>query len=209
MKILSRRNDIVWINYHGTRRPTVGRADFAAACSALKGVIRGVQRVSPSIVQLTPLVIPGAESALLQRVHQRMLIAQIRRAIRSVIAAGERRVQVWSFAPDVPYLVGEFDEECFVYYCVDEYSQFEGLNASRIISAEHDLIDRADVVVTTSEQLFNTKRARRPDTILMRHGVDYRHFARAWRERLPRPPDLYSIRGPVFGFFGSIPVLAA
>jgi glycosyltransferase involved in cell wall biosynthesis len=204
MKILSRRNEIVWINYHGTRRPTVGRADFAAACSALKRVTRGVQRVSRSIVQLTPLVIPGAESALLQRVHQRMLIAQIRRAVRSIVDPGERRVQVWSFAPDVPYLVGQFDEECFVYYCVDEYSQFEGLNASRIISAEHDLIDRADVVVTTSEQLFNTKRARRPDVILMRHGVDYKHFARAWREPPPRPPDLNSIRGPVFGFFGLI-----
>ena len=38
----------------------------------------------------------------------------------------------------------------------------------------------------------------------MRHGVDYRHFARAWREPPPRPPDLNSIRGPVFGFFGLI-----
>ncbi len=204
MKILSRRNDIVWINYHGTRRPTLDKADFTAACSTLRRVARGIQRVSPSIVQVTPLVIPGVTGKLPRHVHRRLLTAQIRRAIRSVAGADRRPVQIWSFAPDVPYLAGQFDEECFVYYCVDEYSEFDGFNANAIVAAENELIDRADVVVTTSQQLFETKCARRPDVILMRHGVDYNHFARAWRQPLPRPADLASVRGPVFGFFGLI-----
>ena len=204
MKILSRHNDIVWVSYHGTRRPALGNGDLATVCSALKRVMHGVRRVHPSIVQITPLVIPGATSTLLRYVHRRLLIAQIRRAIRSIPGAGRRPVQIWSFAPDVPYLVGEFGEECFVYYCVDEYSQFDGFNTFDITTAENELIDRADVVVTTSEQLFTTKRALRPDVILMRHGVDFNHFARAWREPPPRPPDLASIHGPLFGFFGLI-----
>ena len=204
MKILSQRNDIVWINYHGTRRPTVGKADMTAALSALRRVARGVTRVCPSIRQVTPLVIPGASRPSLQAIHRRLLTAQIRRAIRSVPGATERPVQVWSFAPDVPYLVGKFNEECFVYYCVDEYTKFDGFDTERIAIAEGELIDRADVVVTTSEPLFETKRERRPDTLLMRHGVDYGHFARAWTDPPPRPDDLASIRGPIFGFFGLI-----
>lgn len=204
MKVLSRCNDIVWVNYHGTRRLTMGKSDVAAACSALRRVACGVRRIGPSFVEVTPLVIPGAVGRPARYVHRRLLTAQIRRAIRSVAGTDHRPVQVWSFAPDVPYLVGQFDEECFLYYCVDEYSQFDGFNAGVITEAENGLIDGADVVVATSEQLFETKRARRPDVILMRHGVDHDHFARAWRQPPPRPVELAGIRSPVFGFFGLI-----
>ncbi len=61
-------------------------------------------------------------------------------------------------APDVPYLVGALDEECFVPYCIDEYTQFKGSESDRIAAAENELIDRADVVVTTSTWLEGTGR---------------------------------------------------
>ena len=204
MKILARRNDILWINYHGTRRPGFCRTDLKDAYRTLRRVLCGLGRASPSIVQLTPLVIPGAARGPVQRWHRRMLTAQIGRAIRTVIGGRERPIQVWTFAPDVPYLVGAFDEECFVYYCVDEYTQFDGFDKERLMVVEGELIDRADVVVTTSEPLLITKRARRPDAILIRHGVDYDHFATAWRVRPERPTDLAAVRNPMFGFFGVI-----
>ncbi|UCC28901.1 MAG: glycosyltransferase [Phycisphaerales bacterium] len=202
MRILSRHNDVLWINYHGSRRPEINGRDLKGTCSALARVSHGIRRATSSIFQLTPLVLPGATNPLLQRLHQRMLIAQIRRGIRIVSGGREKPVQVWSFAPDVPYLVGPFDEECFIYYCVDEYTQFEGFDSRRIAAAENEMIDRADVVVTTSEPLLITKRARRHDTVLVRHGVDYDHFAAAWWSSLPRPADLAAIPRPIFGFFG-------
>ena len=131
-----------------------------------------------------------------------MLIAQIRRGIRTVSGGRDKPVQVWSFAPDVPYLVGAFDEVCFIYYCVDEYTQFEGFDCRRIAAAESEMIDHADLVVTTSEPLLTTKGAQRRDTVLVRHGVDYDHFAAAWCSSLPRPVDLATIPRPIFGFFG-------
>jgi glycosyltransferase involved in cell wall biosynthesis len=204
MRILSRHNDILWINYHGSRRPKLNRADLTGAGRALRRVTRGLRRVSSSIAQLTPLVIPGATHPWLRRLHERMLISQIGRAIREV--AGDRRppVQVWSFAPDVPYLVGAFDEECFLYYCVDEFAQFEGFDPDRIRAAENELVRRATVVVTSSEPLLASRRAIRPDTVLVRHGVDFDHFASAWRSSLAQPADLAAIPRPIFGFFGLI-----
>ncbi len=204
IRILSRFNEIVWVAYHGSRRPAVSRVDASAAWSVLRRVVRGVRRVAPSIIEVTPLVIPDARHPWLQWCHQRMLIAQIRRAVRSVQRGSARPVQVWTFAPDVPYLVGQFEEECFLYYCVDEYTEFEGFDRDRIAVAEGALLDRADVVVTASESLHEGKRRRRPDAALVRHGVDYDHFASAWRQRLTRPPDLASIPNPMFGFFGLI-----
>ncbi|UCE59341.1 MAG: glycosyltransferase [Phycisphaerales bacterium] len=204
MKILSRHNDIVWINYHGTRRPQMTRTDLRASLSALKRIVQGVDRVSPSIVQMTPLVIPGAGNQLMRSLHERMLVGQIRRAVRAIDPAGKKPLQVWSFAPDVPSLVQSLGEECFVYYCVDEHSQFDGVDADRIRRAEAELVKRADLVITSSKTLMEAKQAVRPDAVLMRHGVDFERFSAAWREQLPCPSDLQTIPRPIFGFFGVV-----
>lgn len=204
MRILSRHNEILWINYHGTRRPSLGRTDLRDAFGALRRVAGGMRRVTPSIVQLTPLVIPGARSACVNGLHRRLLTASIRRAVKSLSRDREKPIQLWTFAPDVPYLIGAFGEECSVYYCVDEYRKFQGLDTDRIETAERELIDRADVVITTSDALWKSRRTERADTVLIRHGVDFDHFASAWRESLAPPVDLADIPKPIFGYFGLI-----
>lgn len=204
MKILSEKNDIVWINYHGSRRPTANRTDLSAVCTALQRVARGVTRVSPSMLQLTPLVVPGATRRITKWLHRRLLIAQIRRAVHRVDPNGKRPVQVWSFAPDVPFLVNQFNEESFIYYCVDDYLHFDGFDRRSIESAEKQLIDQADLVVTTSRALHDVKSSQRRETLLMRHGVDFDHFASSWRKNLVHPEDIAGLSGPIFGFFGLI-----
>jgi len=197
MRLLARDNVIIWINYHGTRRPSATRADFGAVLSTLRRVARGAEPVSESMVQVTPLVIPGARRAATRAMHRRLLIAQIRRAIRSVRQAAGRPVQVWTFAPDVPFLVGQFGEECFVYYCTDEYREFACLDRATLAAGE-------DALLATSRRLWERKRRRRHDAALALHGVDYEHFAEAWRTPAPLPDDVADLSGPVFGFFGLI-----
>lgn len=204
MRILARHNDILWVNYHGTRCPKVSRVDLKDSLAALRRVAMGLRPAAESITQFTPLVIPGARRTPLRQLHRWFLRAQIRRAVHTVMAGRDKPIQVWSFAPDVPYLVGVLGEECFVYYCVDEYTQFEGFDPKGIADTESKLLARADVVVTTSESLWQTKRACRPDALLVRHGVDYERFATAWRCSPPCPSDLVAVRPPIFGFFGVI-----
>lgn len=203
-KILAQHNQILWVNYHGSRRPTINKYDMFASLARLRHVAGGVRWVNPSMVQVTPLVIPGATHPILQKIHERMLIVQIRRAIRIIRGKQHTPIQVWTFAPDVPCLVGQFNEECFLYYCVDEYTQFEGFDPKRIARAENELLAKSDIVVTTSDLLHQSKSEKRADTILIRHGVDYDHFASAWQSQLEVPKDLVNIPGPIFGFFGLI-----
>lgn len=203
-QILSQHNRVVWVNYHGSRRPSINRFDIKASVDVLRRVAGGIRRVNPNMVQVTPMVIPGATHPLMQNIHKRMLIFQIRRAIRKVCGHQNIPVQIWSFAPDVPYLVGQFNEECFLYYCVDEYTQFEGFDLRHMALAENELLKKSDIVVTTSELLHQTKGAIRPDNILIRHGVDYDHFASAWQSQLEIPEELKEIPHPILGFFGLI-----
>lgn len=202
MRILSRRNHILWINYHGSRRPTVTRGDLRHACTTLCRTTHGLRRASPSIFQMTPLVVPGARHRAVHWIHRNLLVRQIRRAVRKLNRCDALPVQLWSFAPDVPYLCGAFDEECSLYYCVDDYTRFEGYASDWITAAENQLLDRADVVLTSSTKLLEAKRLRRPDALLVGHGVDYDHFASAWRSSWALPADLAPVPRPIFGFFG-------
>ncbi len=201
MKVLARTNQVVWVNYRGSRRPRPCRRDLSAAWHTLRAVWRGAARVADSVVQLTPLVIPGAGGAL-AGFSQRLLVSQIQRLLRHL---PQRPVQLWTFAPDVAYLAGQFGEERLVYYCVDEFGAFEDHDGQAIRRAEQRLLGCADVVITTSQKLYESRSTRHPNTHLVRHGVDYDHFAAAVSDRpLDRPADLADIRRPIFGFFGLV-----
>ena len=201
MKVLSERNHVLWVNYHGSRRVTATAADAKTAAKRLGQVLAGPQRVAPTITVLTPMVLPLPGSAWAERLNRRLLVGQIRRALRGLT---RRPVQVWSFAPDVAYLAGRFDEERFVYYCVDEFAQFVGYSPETTQRLERELIDRADLVITTSRRLQNAKRQYHPQTHLVTHGVDYEHFARAADPDLAVPADVADLPGPILGFFGLI-----
>ncbi len=204
MRILSQRNDVLWINYHGSRRPQLNRHDAGAAFNALKRVTRGLTPVHDRLHHLTPLVLPGAPAPWRQGLNRRLVIQQIRRAARSVRRRPDQPVQLWTFAPDVDYLVGAFGEECCVYYCVDEFSEFNGFDATAIAAAERRLMARADVVIATSQKLYARRKELHPNVHLVRHGVQVEHFAQAVGGELPVPAELADIPRPTAGFIGLV-----
>jgi glycosyltransferase involved in cell wall biosynthesis len=201
MRILSRRNHVVWVNYHGSRRPGLSWADARAALGQLRRVIHGPRRVADNITVVTPLVVPLPGSRTAAELNRRLLVRQIREVIGGL---PPRPTQLWSFAPDVDYLCGQFGEELIVYYCVDDFAEFSGYDASAIRAAESRLIDRADLVVTTSMTIYDAKRRMSQETILVPHGVDVDHFARATDPATTAADDLAGLPRPILGFWGLI-----
>ena len=201
MRLLSQRNHVVWVNYHGSRRPRMSGADIGAAAAKLRQVVQGPRRVSDSITVVTPLVVPLPGSRAVAAVNRRLLTRQIRGVLRGL---PRRPVQLWSFAPDVDYLCGRFEEECVVYYCVDEFSEFAGYDRDAILAAERRLAAKADLVVTTSQALYDAKRHLNDRVELVPHGVDYDHFARATSPDVEIPADIADLPRPILGFWGLI-----
>ena len=113
-------------------------------------------------------------------------------------------MQVWSFTPDVSYLLGRFGEEKVLYYCVDNHASFTGYDRRQVLSDEEELCRRADLVVTSSAALQEAKCRFNPHTVLVPHGVDYEHFSKAVSNHLPTPADIADIPHPRLGFFGLI-----
>ena len=201
MHILAERNTVLWVNYHASRAPTASSSDALHMARKLAEVFSGLRRPRRNLFVLTPLVVPLPASPWARRLNRALLIGQIRRALDRL---RNGPLQIWSFTPDVAYALGHFGEEKVVYYCVDDHAAFTGYDRQQVLRDEEALCRRADLVVTTSRALQESKKAWNPNTILVPHGVDYEHFSRAVREDLPCPPDIADIPHPRLGFFGLI-----
>ncbi len=201
MKLFAERNHIVWVNYHGSRRPRIGVTDARTIAGRLREVIEGPRRVSENMTVVTPLVVPLPGNRTAMQWNRRLLARQIRTVLRRL---PPRPVQLWTFAPDVDYLVGRFDEECVVYYCVDEFSAFAGYDPVAIREAEGRLLAGADVVLATSLAIYQAKRRLNDEVVHVPHGVDVEHFSAAASSGLRVPDDAAAIPRPVLGFWGMI-----
>ena len=201
MRMLAGTNDIVWVNWHASRRPGVGLSDLRNIGSRLWQIGQGPRRVSESISVVTPcqLPLPGSSGA------RRLNAWMVRRAIRKVLATlPPRPVQLWSFAPDVSDLVGAFDEEMVLYYCVDAFGEFPGYDRELIERRERELLSKSDLVITTSPPLYESKRRLHPNVHFVQHGVDYDRLSQAAHREFPTPADLARLERPIIGFVGII-----
>ncbi|GMV96627.1 MAG: glycosyltransferase [Phycisphaerae bacterium] len=201
MRRLAEHNQVVWVNWHASRRPRAHLTDLRAIGVRLAQMRRGPQRAAESLTVLTPCQLPFPGSNLARRLNVRMT----RRAIGKVLAGLPRRpIQVWCFAPDVGDLAGAFGEELLLYYCVDAFGEFPGYDRALIERREGELIARSDVVITTSPPLYEAKRRLHPNVHLVQHGVDHERLSRGLREPLECPADLAGLPRPIFGFVGMI-----
>ena len=200
MRILARENRVLWVNSLGNRSPRASASDAARAWKKLRDVTRGVVEVERNLHVLAPLYVPAYGSEAVRGLNGALVRLQVATAMR---ALRMRRPISWSFLPSAAPVAGRLGEAVVVYHVVDEFSAFSDASA-HVAELERRLIRRADVVIASSEKLLAAKRRLHPETVLVRHGVDHAHFARALDPALPVPEDLARLPRPVIGFFGLV-----
>lgn len=202
MRILARRNKVVWLNSIGLRKPSlVSGRDLGKMGRALKRFAQGPMQVEEGLWVFSPLVVPLPHSSWAGAINHQILkrtIGYLRRRL------GIDRFQLWTFLPNVVRHVGGLGESLVVYYCTDEFSQFSYLDGARLLAEEEQLCRRADVVFTTARTLLERRRALNPQTHLALHGVDHQHFAAALAPETEVPAELAGAPRPILGFFGWI-----
>ncbi|HVK18166.1 MAG TPA: glycosyltransferase [Fimbriiglobus sp.] len=202
MRLLAQDNRILWVNSIGQRAPSLGnKHDVGRIFRKLKAAAEPVREVEPNIFVFSPLVLPAWGKPWVQRLNARLLAVQVRRAMRQL---GFTRPVNWVFNPYAGVVAGRFDEERVIYYCVDEYTAFAGVDTAALTAVERRLIEQADLVVVSASKLLETKKAPHAPTVLIRHGVDYTHFRRALDPETVVPDEISSLPRPVIGYFGLI-----
>jgi glycosyltransferase involved in cell wall biosynthesis len=199
MRILSARNRVLWVNSIGMRRPTAAASDLRRLAAKLRRIVSGVREVEPNIYVMDPPVLPLPGVPAAERVNRVVLAARLRSLCRRLTL---RRPILWTFLPNVNWLLGRLHERMVIYHCVDEYSEFSGVPKDVIVRMERELVQRADIVFTSAEKLCAERREINPRTHFIPHGVDVAHFSRALDPATAVAPEIAALPKPVIGFFG-------
>jgi glycosyltransferase involved in cell wall biosynthesis len=199
MRLLARRNRVLWVNSIAMRRPSASRSDARRLVDKLRRSFAGCIEPERNLFVVNPLVLPFPGSPIAQRANADLLVRFVRRTLARL---GADAPLLWTFLPTVNRLVGRLGERMVIYHCVDKYAEFSGVPREAILEMERDLVTRADLVFTSAKQLFEECRLFNPHTHFVTHGVDVAHFERSLESTTPVPTDVATLPRPIVGFFG-------
>ena len=203
MRLLAEHVPVLWVETSGMRRPNLSSPlDVRRVVQRLRRARTGVRMVGPRMAIVSPLSVPAARSRAARMIGR----ALYRRAIaRGLAALGVRENPLlWVYVPTAATVVGSIPHAGLVYHCVDRWWAFGEYQTDLMRDHHAVLCRKADIVFASALELLEDCRQHTPRSHLVPHGVDWRHFASAAREDLPRPDDIADIEGPIAGFFGLV-----
>ncbi len=102
-------------------------------------------------------------------------------------------------APNACDYINHFNESSVVYYCVDDFSEWPGLDKNLVKAMENELIKKSDIFIATSQNLYKNIESQGQQVNLLTHGVDIEFFS-AVQEK--EHYLLENIPKPRVGYFG-------
>lgn len=161
-----------------------------------------------------PLLPFGNMSPAVNRANQTVLATYIRWAMCRLEFGPE--TILWSYVPTAAGLIDKLSRGrrrtgrgqanglgLVVYHCVDEHSAFPGLVSPAVVTGyDNELTRRADLVITTAENLRRSRLALNPHTYTVFNAADVDLFSRALDSTLAVPADLSAIPAPRMAVIG-------
>jgi len=109
---------------------------------------------------------------------------------------------VWFYTPMMIRFADTLAPKAIVYDCMDELSMFKGA-PPELIPRENELFERADLVFTGGQSLYEAKRDKHPAVYAFPSSIDVAHFEQALT-LTDEPEDQKNIPHPRVGFCGVI-----
>jgi glycosyltransferase involved in cell wall biosynthesis len=171
------RYEVWWVNTIGMRRPRFDRATLTRGVEKIghwlwPGHCHGqgdLQRPThPNLHVINPRMWPSFGSALERRVNRDLLARQL---VPSIAEMPEPPIAVTNI-PIVADLIGCLPVRRWVYYCVDDFVEWPGLDGQTLSAMEERLVDRVDTLIAVSPNLQVKLGRRRHPVHLLTHGVD-------------------------------------
>ncbi|RMG00682.1 MAG: glycosyltransferase family 1 protein, partial [Acidobacteria bacterium] len=198
VRILARRNRILWVNALANRAPTASRKDLLRVLDKLKAfAVDRLSQPEPNIFVMSPLAFPSYGSETIRNINRIILQYQLKQAIKRLKFKNPINL---IFNPAGGLLARKLGESLLVYYCVDEYSAFTGA-VKGLKQIEEDLCKESDFVVVSAQKLLESKSKFNENTFLIKHGVDWSHFRQAINSA-QLPEEIKNLPRPIIGFHG-------
>jgi UDP-galactopyranose mutase len=143
------------------------------------------------------VVVPHLPDELSEDAHDALLAQLVDQAFGQL---GVHRYALWYYTPFALNYTRHLKPVVTIYDCMDELSAFKGA-PPELRDLERELFQRADVVFTGGQSLYEAKRQQHRNVHAFPSSIDVAHFAQA---RVPQadPTDQAAIPHPRLGFFG-------
>jgi len=191
------------------RIPRLSRYDFERSLQKIYEWLNPRSSVDDSYENLnivSPVMFPTYSNSFLSYINDIL----IRRAVFNKINKLQYDSPILvTTIPIIADLLGTLREKISIYYCVDEFSEWHGMNKETIKNMEEKLLRKVDLVIATSVELQQRKSHGKKNVHYLPHGVDFDHFFmcrdihNSYRDKLHRDDKhLTKIKRPCIGYFG-------
>jgi glycosyltransferase involved in cell wall biosynthesis len=193
---LLERHDVYWINTIGTRKPRLDLGTLQRGLEKLRHWTHAdTAGALPAGLQVrNPPMWPWIGSRWSRWLNRQLLL----RDLRPLVATLPEPPVIVTTLPIVADLIGRLPAARWVYYCVDDFTQWPGLDGAALRTLEDRLVAQADVLIAVSDTLRDRLAAMGRGSWLLTHGVDLDFWkADELQEdfpdfcRLPRPRAVF------------------
>jgi glycosyltransferase involved in cell wall biosynthesis len=196
------RYEVYWVNTIGTRTPRLDLATLRRGLEKVRHWVRpaggGRDALPANLHVLSPKMWPWFSSSFGRGLNRRLLLRQLGARLRLLPSPPVAVTAV----PIVADLVGRLPAARWVYYCVDDFGQWPGLDQETLRRMEEALVARADVLIAVSETLRERLARMGRAAHLLTHGVDLDFWAGAGAAG--PAPGLDGLERPLVVFWGVI-----
>ena len=164
------------------------RDDIAVARLDVSHPVAGVSVAVP--------LLPAGTSPQEAVRHQRRLLDQL------LAGFAPERLVAWFYTPMAMAFASHLSPDVVVYDCMDQLASFRGA-PPELVRFERQLMQRADLVFTGGQSLFEAKRGMHPRVSCFPSSIDVNHYRPA-RGQLEEPAEMAALPRPRLGFFGVV-----
>ena len=193
-----------WVNTIGMRTPTFDLATIRRAAEKLRhwsGAGSGTLTSVPENLSVwNPRMWPAFSGPASRRLNRFLLNSQLQRRLGSHEG---QRVAVTTI-PIVADLMGRLPVDRWVYYCVDDFSQWPGLDQKTMAQLEKTVIEKSDFLIAAGETLQQRLRESGKPVHLLTHGVDLEHWDNPTARKSNGVRPWQSFEHPLVVFWGVI-----
>lgn len=199
---------VLWVNTIGTRAPRLDRATFRRVHEKVKQWSMSAPRpddedaidLHHNLRVVNPRMWPWFSKSYDRRLNSFLL----RRQLTPLIQALPQPVTAITTLPITADLCGHLPVNKWLYYCVDDFGEWPGLDGDTLRLMDVQMIRSADEIVAVSQHLRRFIASQGRESSLLTHGVDLDFWAAPTAPGEGRSvlPDTFS--GPLVVFWGVV-----
>src|SRR5690606_16194052 len=185
---------VIWVDTIGLRTPRLSLYDIRRALQVTLAWFRPAKKkagpdpagaasrpAAQRPLVLKPAMWPSFRRNWCAALNQRLLSRAVHRALKA--AAPGRTAVLVSTLPIVPSLFRDPVFRKKIYYCVDDFTEWHGIDGEAMRRLENRTLQACDLMIATSGPILEARAPLTRSASLLTHGVDVDHFSRA----LPDP----------------------